>query len=258
MPRFRLDIEYLGTRYSGWQVQTNARTIAGEIGLAVREVTGRERFDLHGSGRTDAGVHALQQVAHLDVATSLPPATLAGRLNEHLPHDIVIVNLRLASHRFHARRDAVRRAYLYQVSQRPLAFGKALVWWVKDPLDVAAMHRAAAGFEGMHDFRSFTDASHEDTSTKVLIEQVRVHAAPPFVLIRVAGSHFLWKMVRRMVGVLAEVGRGTLPVEAVPRLLIEASPVPARLTAPPSGLFLERVWYQGEQHERPLVPVLHL
>ena len=258
MPRFRLSLEYVGTRYSGWQVQQNARTVAGEIGGAVREITGRTRFELYGSGRTDAGVHALQQVAHLDVATSLAPAVLCARLNALLPHDIVIQDITVASHRFHARRDALARSYLYQVSTRPLAFGKALVWWVKDPLDVEQMQRAAKSFEGFHDFRSFTDASADGGSTTVLVEEVLVVSAAPFVLIRVTGSHFLWKMVRRMVGVLVEVGRGAMPVSGVPQLLTTLSPVPARLTAPPSGLFLERVFYDTVRHPRSLVPVLAL
>jgi tRNA pseudouridine38-40 synthase len=259
MPRFQLIVEYLGTRYSGWQVQPNARTVAGELGRAIREVTGRDRFDLYGAGRTDAGVHALQQFAHLDVATTLPADVLVSRINSLLPHDIVVVSAKVTSHRFHARRDAVRRCYLYQVSQRPLAFGKQLVWWVKDPLDVPAMRRAAKYFEGLHDFRAFTDAAPEEGSTRVLVERVIVQASPPFILIRVVGSHFLWKMVRRMVGVLVDVGRGGLSVEDVPNLLGTASPVPARLTAPASGLFLERVFYKDDPDaERPLTPVLAL
>lgn len=258
MPRFRLVVEYVGTRYSGWQVQANARTVAGEIGHAVRAITGRDKFDLHGSGRTDAGVHALQQVAHLDVATTLTADALRAEINERLPHDIVVAELSVASHRFHARHDAIRRSYLYQISQRPVAFGKPLVWWVKDPLNVASMARAAVAFQGMHDFRSFTDADPEEKSTKVLVDGVQVIATPPFILVRVTGSHFLWKMVRRMVGVLVEVGRGRLPANAVAGLLEKPSPIPARLTAPPSGLFLERVFYAEGEAERPLVPVLHL
>lgn len=258
MPRFRLTVEYLGTRYSGWQVQANARTVAGEIGQAVRAITGRDRFDLHGSGRTDAGVHALQQIAHLDVATTLAPDALKAAINERVPHDIVVADLRVVSHRFHARHDAVRRSYLYQVSTRPVAFGKALVWWVKDPLDVTAMSEAAAAFEGMHDFRSFTDADPEEKSTKVHVDRVTVVEASPFVLVRVTGSHFLWKMVRRMVGVLVDVGRRRLPVNAVTGMLQTRSPLPATLTAPPSGLFLERVFYADDEPERALTPVLQL
>ena len=258
MPRFKLTIEYVGTRYSGWQVQPNARTVAGEIGKAVHEITGRQRFELYGSGRTDAGVHALQQVAHLDVATRLPPQALAARLNDILPHDIVITGAAITSHRFHARRDARARSYLYQVTTRPVAFGKALVWWVRDPLDLAAMDAAARVFQGLHDFRGFTDADAAEQSTRVRVERVVVHEVPPFVLVRVVGSHFLWKMVRRLVGVLVEVGRGGLAAAEVPQLLGRDSEVPARLTAPTSGLFLERVFYDETVAERPLVPVLAL
>jgi tRNA pseudouridine38-40 synthase len=258
MPRFKLTIEYLGTRYSGWQIQSNARTVAGTLAAAVREATAREKFELYGSGRTDAGVHALQQVAHLDVATTLAPAVLVQRLNEVLPHDVVVVDAAVVGHRFHARRDAARRSYLYQIATRPLAFGKPIVWWVKAPLDVDAMREAATAFQGFHDFRAFTDASPGETSTMVLVEQVAVTAPPPFVLIRVVGSHFLWKMVRRLVGVLVEVGRGGLTPEAARSLLGIDTPVPARLTAPAAGLFLERVFYPGDDEPRPFEPVLRL
>ena len=108
MPRFRLLIEYNGTRYSGWQMQRNARTVQGDLIEAVQKVTGRrDRLEVYGAGRTDAGVHALGQVAHLDVATTLPPATLLARLNEALPADINVLDVRTVGHRFHARHDAV-------------------------------------------------------------------------------------------------------------------------------------------------------
>src|SRR5262245_62645245 len=110
--RFKLTIEYAGTRYSGWQIQKNARTVQGELDRAVRTVTGRKDFELYGSGRTDAGVHALGQVAHLDVATSLPAGTLAYRLNDELPSDINILSAAVVPHRFHARHDAAARTYL--------------------------------------------------------------------------------------------------------------------------------------------------
>ena len=118
MPRYKLTIEYAGTKYSGWQIQQNARTVQGEIDAAVREVTGRRDFELYGSGRTDAGVHALGQVAHLDVATSLLPESLRRKLNDELPADINILGAQVVPHRFHARHDAVARRYLYQVATR--------------------------------------------------------------------------------------------------------------------------------------------
>src|SRR5712691_4843229 len=106
MPRFKLVIEYSGTRYSGWQIQKNARTVAGEIERAVRDATRREEFELYGAGRTDAGVHALAQVAHLDLYTDLPPHTLRTRINDALPSDLYIRRIDKAPHRFHARHDA--------------------------------------------------------------------------------------------------------------------------------------------------------
>src|SRR5579862_9598501 len=128
VPRFKLTIEYAGTRYSGWQIQNNARTIQGEIDRAVREVTGRNDFELYGAGRTDAGVHALAQVAHLDVVTSLPGDTLQRRINDELPADIHVLAAAVVPHRFHARHDAVARRYVYQVSRRRTAFAKPFVW----------------------------------------------------------------------------------------------------------------------------------
>src|SRR5438128_8823400 len=149
MPRFKLTIEYAGTRYSGWQIQKNARTVQGEIDRAVRTVTARKDFELYGSGRTDAGVHAVAQVAHLDVSTNLPPITLRSRLNDELPFDINILDATVVAHRFHARHDAVARRYLYQIARRRTALAKAYVWWVKEPLAVEPMRDAARAFVGM-------------------------------------------------------------------------------------------------------------
>lgn len=258
MPRFKLTVEYAGTRYSGWQIQANARTVQGELERAVRLVTGRADFDLGGSGRTDAGVHALGQVCHLDVTSAPPPQTLVQRLNDALPADINVLAAAPVPHRFHARHDAVSRSYLYQVSRRRTAFGKALVWWVKDPLDVDRMRAAAGLFTGLRDFRSFAADPDAQTSTRVLLERVTLADEGGLVLIRVEGSHFLWKMVRRIVGVLVEIGCGRLTGDDAARFLVEASEAPARLTAPASGLFLERVFYPGEARELPLRPVINL
>jgi tRNA pseudouridine38-40 synthase len=258
MPRFRLVVEYAGARYSGWQIQENARTVHGEIARAIRQVTGRDRFELYGSGRTDAGVHALRQVAHLDIATSLSPSELCARINGELPSDVAVREVVVASHRFHARHDAVARSYLYQVARRRIAFGKPYVWWVRETLDVGRMREAASLLTGFHDFRSFTDDRPDQKSTKVLVERLEIGEVDDFVLIRVEGSHFLWKMVRRMVGVLVEVGRGALSPDAVARLLEEPSSLPSRVTAPASGLFLERVYYPGDPRDHPLRPILAL
>lgn len=258
MTRFKLTLEYVGTRYRGWQIQKNARTVAGELHQAVRTVAGREPGELYGSGRTDAGVHALHQVAHLDLETTLAPPQLLWRINEELPADINLLALEPAARRFHARHGAMARSYLYQISRRRTALGKPFVWWVKDALDGRAMARAGRLFEGLHDFQSFTDQDPEDGSTKVKVGSVEVREEGALLLIRIVGSHFLWKMVRRMVGVLAEVGRGDYDDDDVRGLLREPSDAPARLTAPPSGLFLERVLYEGDPGLPPMRAILQL
>src|SRR3954463_3325586 len=250
MPRFKLTIEYAGTRYSGWQIQKNSRTVQGEIDRAVRTVTARKDFELYGSGRTDAGVHALAQVAHLDVATSPPPHALIERLNNELPADINVLAAAVVPHRFHARHDAVARRYLYQIAIRRTAFAKPYVWWVKEPLLVTRMDDAARAFVGFKDFEAFAESDAHggaERSTDVKVERIDICEADGLVLVGVEGSHFLWKMVRRMVGVLVEIGRGRLDAEAAARLMTGSSEAPARLTAPASGLFLERVYYKGDR-----------
>jgi tRNA pseudouridine38-40 synthase len=256
--RLKLTIEYAGTRYSGWQIQKNARTVQGEIEYALREGADVRRFELYGSGRTDAGVHALAQVAHLDLDTTLPPETLRRRINDALPSDINVLRIDRVRHRFHARHDAVSRSYLYQIARRRTAFGKAFVWWVKDDLDVAAMRRAAAGFVGMHDFRSFSDDDPDEKSTRVLLETCDIHERGDALVVHIEGSHFLWKMVRRIVGVLAEVGRGGMTVDEAGALLTQPSRLPAKLTAPASGLFLARVYYEGDERGGPPEPPLSI
>jgi tRNA pseudouridine38-40 synthase len=213
----------------------------------VQRVTRRHDFELYGSGRTDAGVHAVGQVAHLDVATTLAPELLRRRVNDELPADIHILSVEKVTHRFHARHDAVARRYLYQVALRRTALSKAFVWWVREPLDLTAMGNAGRAFTGMKDFRSFAVADPDiDSSTLVHVERLEIARHDDLVLVAIEGSHFLWKMVRRIVGVLVEIGRGALDPAAVSRLLTEPSGLPARLTAPPSGLFLEQVYYAGD------------
>ena len=256
MPRFKLTIEYAGTRYSGWQIQKNARTVQGEIDAAVKQLSGGRAFELYGSGRTDAGVHALAQVAHLDLAATLPPDTLRRRINDELPSDINVLSVEAVRHKFHARHSAVARSYLYQVVRRRTAFGKALVWWVRDPIDLDRMREAGALLAGLHDFQSFAESDSEDTSTKVKVEGIRIEPRGDLILIRIEGSHFIWKMVRRIVGVLVAVGTGELTAADVQRFLREKSGTPAKLTAPASGLFLERVYYEGDRRLTDLAPVL--
>jgi tRNA pseudouridine38-40 synthase len=250
--RLKLTLEYAGTRYSGWQVQQNARTVAGEVEKAIQDATGADRFELYGSGRTDAGVHALGQVAHLELRAQVPPETLRRRINDALPSDINVLRIEPAAPRFHARHDAVARSYIYQVARRRTAFAKPFVWWVKDECDAERMRQAARAFVGFHDFRAFSDDDPRAKSTTVQLEAFDVHEDEDLLVLHVEASHFLWKMVRRLVGVLVEVGRGQMTAEAAAALFDADPRTVAPLTAPASGLFLERVYYKNDPRDAPL------
>lgn len=243
MPAWKLTLEYDGTRYYGWQSQKNTeRTVQGVLLRAARELLGPDAT-AGGAGRTDAGVHALAQVAHLKARRELSPKDVHWGLNDALPHDVNVLSVEPAAPAFHARHDAVGRTYLYRISRRRTAFDKRYVWWVRDRLDFTAMARAAPLFAGRHDFASFSENPEGQESTRVVVESSEVLDWSHEIHYRVAASHFLWKMVRRIVGVLVEVGRGELSTADVDRYLSQRSVDPARWTAPPSGLFLEKVRY---------------
>ena len=168
------------------------------------------------------------------------------KLNDLLPHDINILEVEKTSREFHARHDAKSRSYLYQISRRRTAFGKNFVWWIKDDLDFKKMDSASKLFLGMNNFSSFSDDDSEEKSTKVLIDDIQLKEEGDLILIRIIGSHFIWKMVRRIVGILAEVGRGRKSEKDILYYLNNKTNEPAKFTAPPSGLFLEKVTYSGE------------
>jgi tRNA pseudouridine38-40 synthase len=241
--RFKLTFEYEGTRFSGWQKQQNARTVQGELIKACVQIFGDDFIDLQGSGRTDSGVHALSQVAHLDVNTMLAPHIIKMKMNDLLPYDINILDLEKLNKNFHARHSAKSRIYVYQISRRRNAFEKNHVWWVKDKLNFDAMKKASKLFIGMNDFSSFSDDDPEEKSTKVLIDDIELSEKEDLILIRITGSHFIWKMVRRIVGILVEAGRGKKSEKDILFYLHNKTDEPAKYTAPPSGLFLEKVIY---------------
>jgi len=248
--KYRLTIEYDGSPFQGWQIQEKGKTVQGVIEEALRDLTG-ERLEIQGASRTDAGVHALGQVAHFTVHRRWPTEKILFGLNDRLPATVNVLSVEEAPLSFHARRDAKEKVYLYCLSQRRTAFAKKYVWWVKDTLEVERICEGARLFVGLHDFSSFADKRIEpDVPRRVLISSCEVEKRGPVILFSVAGSHFLWKMVRRMVGVLVEIGRGNLPVEVIPSLLTTPSPLPARYTAPPSGLFLAQVRYEGEERRK--------
>lgn len=257
MKTWKLTLEYDGTKYSGWQEQNNARTVQGQLRKAAEDLFGSP-VDIQGSGRTDAGVHARAQVAQLRLKPKagakpriLPADSILRGLNERLPADVCIIDVTEAAERFHARHDAVSRTYLYQISKRRTAFFKKYVWWVKEPLDVEAMSRAARMLVGRHDFTSFraADPSRPDESPIVVVEAATIEVEGDLILFRITASHYLWRMVRRVVGVLVKVGKGEMTIEDFERLLkgqIDPSMDVAAWTAPASGLFLESVAYPDQ------------
>ena len=264
MKTWKLTLEYDGTKYSGWQEQNNARTVQGQLRKAAEDLFG-SHVDIQGSGRTDAGVHARAQVAHLRLKPkagglkpkaggkprSLPADSILRGLNERLPADVCIIDVAEVHDNFHARHDAVSRTYLYQISKRRTAFFKKYVWWVKEPLDVEAMTRATQMLVGRHNFSAFRapDPSKPDESPIVIVEAATIEVEGDLILFRITASHYLWRMVRRIAGVLVKVGKNELKIEDFERLLngeIDRSMDVAAWTAPASGLFLESVVYPDE------------
>jgi tRNA pseudouridine38-40 synthase len=250
MTTFKVLLEYDGTRYSGWQDQKNARTIMGELKKAAREVFG-EDLEMQGAGRTDAGVHALGQVMHMRVASQVrhQPHVIKQRLNDLLPADIVVLEIDRAPRSFHARHDALSRVYIYQISRRKQAFTKRYVWWIKEDLDVALMSQAAKMLIGQHDFICFraADPSRPDESTIVVVENAEIETQEDIIQLRVEASHFIWRMVRRVVGALVKVGKRELSPDDFGKLLngrCDPKFDVAAWTAPASGLFLEAVRYR--------------
>ncbi len=250
MRTYKLTLEYDGSKFSGWQAQLNARTVQGELQRVADELFGIE-VDIQGAGRTDAGVHALGQVAHIKTRSlkrDLPTAQILRHLNDRLPSSIAVLSVEEAAPRFHARHDALSRTYFYQISTRKNALAKRFVWWIKDPLDVPAMQEAAALIPGRHNFVCFraADPSRPEESTTVVVDSAEVGLDDQMIVFRIEASHFLWKMVRRLAGTLARVGLGEVSVEEF-RSLLGARKNPkfdiAAWAAPGSGLFLESVRY---------------
>jgi len=252
---WKLTLEYDGTKYSGWQEQRNARTVQGQLRKAAEDFLG-SAVDIQGAGRTDAGVHARAQVAHLRVRLAKesarrnwpPPEEILRAINSRLPSDVCLLGMAEAPNTFHARHNAIGRTYMYQISTRRTAFFKKYVWWVREPLDTAAMSRAARTLIGRHDFRAFRaeDPSRPDESPIVVVEDAVLEIEGDLIVFRITASHFVWRMVRRVVGVLVRLGRGEITEADLAGLLKgrtnQAIDV-AGWTAPASGLFLERVIY---------------
>jgi tRNA pseudouridine38-40 synthase len=245
--RYKLLVEYDGTNFSGWQKQTDARTVQGDLLKGAARVFGDVSMDIQGCGRTDAGVHALEYAAHLEVASDLAPKMVTKLLNDSLPKDIAILSVDSAGPRFHARHNCVARSYIYQIRKRKSAFGKRTGWWVRDELDLGTMRRAGEIMVGMHDYAAFAEKRELKKSTKVLVHSVQLIEDKEMITVRVVGSHFLWRMVRRIVGVLVEVGCHRLTEEDILSFFSSPSTIPSNHTAPGAGLFFERAFYNDDE-----------
>ena len=261
MTRFRLDIEYHGGPFVGWQKQDNGPSVQGSIERALARL-GETGTLVYGSGRTDAGVHAQGQVAHVDLVREWDPFRLSEALNHHLkPDPIAILAARRVGGGFHARFTAIGRRYLYRIAPRraPLTFERGLAWRTPPPLDVAAMREGAAHLIGKHDFTTFRAAQCQASSPVKTLDRVTVEeTSGGIVEIRCAARSFLHNQVRSIVGTLERVGAGAWAPEDVGEALAAAERAACGPVAPPDGLYLAEVVYPpgaeeltAEQAERP-------
>lgn len=248
--RFKLTIAYDGTNYSGWQVQANAPSVQQTIETVLSKIVGHE-VKVHGSGRTDQGVHARGQVAHVDLVTRMVPDSLCRVLNGRLPLDIRILKATRAKPDFHARKSAKGKEYRYIVWNDPVCLPDRRLYttYIYRPLNLAAMQEGARQFAGRHDFASFTANPHRAIESTVRsVYAFTVSKRGKEILFRVSGEGFLYKQVRSMVGFLIRIGEGAEKPKAVTELLTSCAPRKARVpSAPPNGLFLWRVWYKAKR-----------
>lgn len=245
MKNIKIIIEYDGTDYHGWQCQANLPTVQKTIEDAIRKITG-ENVKITGSGRTDAGVHAIGQVANFFIETRMDPETLRKALNSTLPRDISIIKAQEVPDGFHAQFSSRSKIYEYRIFNRPHrpALQRNRVWHIQEKLDTKKMGEAAAYLEGTHDFSVFATA---DITVKTTVRTVkRVHVRKTregIILIEIEADGFLKRMVRMITGTLVETGKGKLTPEGFGQILAGGQKTKNVFTAPPSGLFLKKVIY---------------
>jgi tRNA pseudouridine38-40 synthase len=252
--RRALVLAYDGAAYAGWQVQPDQPTVQGVLEAALGVLV-RQPVRVHGSGRTDAGVHALGQVAHFDDPLGLPPERLAAALNSLLPPDIRVRQAMAVAPGFHALHGAVAKTYLYQLHLAPATGGsraalaavpphrRLTFHAVRGDLDLVAMRRAAQLLRGRHDFTALSKAMDEGRGTVKTLRSLRVLRVPHGLRVFATADGFLYGMVRLLAGLLVEVGRGRRDPERVPELLAAADRSRAPALLPPHGLFLWKVRY---------------
>ncbi|MCG5483298.1 MAG: tRNA pseudouridine(38-40) synthase TruA [Sinorhizobium meliloti] len=247
MPRYRLTVEYDGSDYVGWQRQDNGPSIQGAIEKAVLSLT-RETVSIRGAGRTDSGVHARGQVAHLDLTREWKSYTLQNALNAHLAlagERVSILDVAEAPGDFDARFSAIRRHYLYRIVSRrsPLALEARRAWWVPKPLDHDAMHEAAQRLVGHHDFTTFRSAHCQATSPLRTLDRLDVTRADELIEIRATAQSFLHNQIRSFAGSLKLVGEGKWTPDDLQTALEARDRKACGPVAPPDGLYFMRVDY---------------
>jgi tRNA pseudouridine38-40 synthase len=244
--RYRLTLEYDGGPFSGWQRLGEGPSVQAAIEDAVEKLTG-VRSEVTGSGRTDSGVHAMGQVAHVDIDKHFPsPQRLADGLNAHLrPHPISVLGAEEATPEFHARFDAVRRVYLYSILNRrgPAALSRGKIWRIARALDADAMHAAAQRLIGNHDFTTFRDANCQAKSPVKTLDRCDVVRQAETLQVWCEARSFLHRQVRSMVGTLVEVGLGKMSADDVAHALAAKDRARCGPVAPADGLYLMRVDY---------------
>jgi tRNA pseudouridine38-40 synthase len=244
MRNIKLTLSYDGTDFSGWQTQPGFRTVQETLEKAIGDLTG-QRTCLNTSGRTDAGVHAVGQVANFYTASTYDPETLVRAVNARLPEDIIVRSAEDMPQSFDANRDARRKLYRYVIQNdtMPDIFMRRYAYHVRHPLDIEAMRRAAEPLKGRHDFHSFeTDWPNRMSSVRT-ITHLTVNRAGPWIWLDVEADGFLYNMVRSIAGTLINVGRGYWPETHVAEILQAEDRREAGPTAPAQGLFLMRVTY---------------
>ncbi len=246
MPRYKLTIEYDGAPFAGWQRQDNQSSVQGVLEAAATAIDGAP-VEVIGAGRTDSGVHALGQVAHLDLTKELRPDKAREALNAHLrPHPVAVLKAEMASPDFHARFDAVERSYLYRIANRrpDLALERGRLWRVASKLNHEAMHEAAQALVGKHDFSTFRDSKCQADSPLKTLDRIDVSRLGDEIEVRCSARSFLHRQVRSIVGSLVEVGRGNESPRWIAQILAAVDRTQCGPVAPPEGLYLVSVKYR--------------